>query len=243
MPAARSGAADRYGPSSAPSQAKPSHGNGTPMQQQHSVWASMAAKHGSECGQEHAPRPNSAVQKCRPVSEQNTRRGVWSARQRVSTWNMSETLATFHLLMSALKVGFALNRIAMLVTAAVFQSAMLPYIAAAAVGLVAHAVAAVPMFPFVMAVCAATSAGSTRSSARPTRRCDHRPVPRIGFSRRSTVATKGTKAAMMAPSRTSLRTASRMLPRTDLQTGWTRDVTHLSAANHRGCSEHSHGVL
>ena len=40
----------------------------------------------------------------------------------------------------------------MLVTAAVFQSAMLPYVAAAVVGFVAHAVAAVPMFVFVMAV-------------------------------------------------------------------------------------------
>ncbi len=41
----------------------------------------------------------------------------------------------------------------MVVTAAVFQSAMLPYVVAAVVGLVAHAVAAVPMFTFVMAVC------------------------------------------------------------------------------------------
>ncbi len=29
---------------------KPSHGSGRPMQQQHSVWAGMAAKHESECG-------------------------------------------------------------------------------------------------------------------------------------------------------------------------------------------------
>ncbi len=49
---------------------------------------------------------------------------------------MLETLATFHLPMSALNVGFALNRFAMLVTAAVFQSAMLPYVVAAVVGLV-----------------------------------------------------------------------------------------------------------
>ena len=42
----------------------------------------------------------------------------------------------------------------MSLTAAVFQSAMLPYVAAAVVGFVAHAVTAVPMFAFVMAVCA-----------------------------------------------------------------------------------------
>ncbi len=130
----------------------------------------------------------------------------------------------------------------MVVTAAVFHSAMLPYVVAAVVGLVAHAVAAPPMFALVMAFCAATRAGTTSSSTRPTRRRDHRPVPRIGFSRRFHVATKGTRAAMMAPSRTSVRTASSM-PRPDLKTGWTRDVTHLSAANHRGYSEHSNGVL
>ena len=46
----------------------------------------------------------------------------------------------------------------MLVTAAVFQSAMLPYVAAAVAGLVAHAVAAVPTLLFVMHVvhCAPT---------------------------------------------------------------------------------------
>ena len=64
------------------------------------------------------------------------------------------TLATFHLLMSPLNVGLLLNSEAMLVTAAVFQSVMLPYVAAAVVGLVAHSVAAVPMLPFVMVVCA-----------------------------------------------------------------------------------------
>ncbi len=69
---------------------------------------------------------------------------------------MDKTLAVFHLLMSALNVGLAindgLNSDAMLVTAAVFQSAMFPYVVAAVVGLVNHAVAAVPMFVCVMAV-------------------------------------------------------------------------------------------
>ena len=65
---------------------------------------------------------------------------------------MLETLATFHLLMSALKVGFALNRFAMLVTAAVFQSAIGPYVVVAVTGSVSQAVAAVPMFALVMAV-------------------------------------------------------------------------------------------
>jgi hypothetical protein len=40
------------------------------------------------------------------------------------------------------------------VTDAVFQSAMLPYVVAAVPGLVTHAVTAVPMFAFVMAVSA-----------------------------------------------------------------------------------------
>jgi hypothetical protein len=86
------------------------------------------------------------------------------------------TLATFHLLMSPLKVGLAvpagLNRLVMLVTAAVFQSAIGPYCDLAVTGLVTHAVAAAAMFAFVMAVCAATCAGRKRSSARPARRCD-----------------------------------------------------------------------
>ncbi len=42
----------------------------------------------------------------------------------------------------------------MLVTADVSQSAIGPYVVAAVLGLVSHAVAAVPMFAFVMAVCA-----------------------------------------------------------------------------------------
>jgi hypothetical protein len=85
---------------------------------------------------------------------------------------MLDTLATFHLLMSALNVGLSLNKDAMLVTAAVFQSAIGPYVVVAVVGLVSHAVAAVSMFALVTAVCAATCAGRKSSSATPTRRCD-----------------------------------------------------------------------
>jgi hypothetical protein len=44
----------------------------------------------------------------------------------------------------------------MLVTAAVFQSAIGPYVVVAVAGLVSQAVAAVLMLVFVMAVCAAT---------------------------------------------------------------------------------------
>jgi hypothetical protein len=89
---------------------KPSHGSGTPMQQQHSVWA----KHGSQARvrvrQEHAPRPHSAVLKCRPVRERYTRRGgIWCTHRRRHTRYMIETLATFHLLMSALNVGHAIS--------------------------------------------------------------------------------------------------------------------------------------
>jgi hypothetical protein len=57
------------------------------------------------------------------------------------------TDATFQLPMSELNVGLKANNEPMLVTAAVFQSAMLPYVVAAVVGFVAHAVAAVPMLP------------------------------------------------------------------------------------------------
>jgi hypothetical protein len=47
----------------------------------------------------------------------------------------------------------------MLVTAAVFQSAMMPYVIAAVVGLVAHAVTAAPMLPFVIVVGCACATG------------------------------------------------------------------------------------
>jgi hypothetical protein len=66
--------------------------------------------------------------------------------------HMFDTEATFHLLMSALKAVLPLNRLYMVLTALVSQSAMLPYVAAV-VGFVTHAVTAVAMFAFVMAVC------------------------------------------------------------------------------------------
>ncbi len=60
----------------------------------------------------------------------------------------------------------------MVVTVAVFQSAIGPYVVVAVVGSVSHSVAAVPMFALVMAVCAATCAGRRSSSATPMTRCD-----------------------------------------------------------------------
>ncbi len=60
---------------------------------------------------------------------------------------MLDTLALFHEPMSALSVELEEKSEAMLVTAAVFQSPMLPYAVAAVVGSVAHAVAAVPTLP------------------------------------------------------------------------------------------------
>ncbi len=67
----------------------------------------------------------------------------------------------------------------MSVTAAVFQLAIGPYVAAAVVESAVHADTAILKFELVMAVmavemavCAATWAGSTRSSARPARWCD-----------------------------------------------------------------------
>jgi hypothetical protein len=55
---------------------KPSHGSGTPMQQQHSVWAKHSSQARVRVRQEHAPRPNSAVQKCPPMREAEARRLV-----------------------------------------------------------------------------------------------------------------------------------------------------------------------
>ncbi len=55
--------------------------------------------------------------------------------------------ATFHLEMSSLNAGLLANTEARLVTAAVFQYPIGPYVAAAVLGLVAHAVTAAPMLP------------------------------------------------------------------------------------------------
>ena len=60
---------------------------------------------------------------------------------------MLETDATFHLPMSSLNAVLLENSDAMEVTAEVFHSAMLPYVAAS---LPIHAVMAAPMLPFVM---------------------------------------------------------------------------------------------
>ena len=65
---------------------------------------------------------------------------------------MFATDATFQLPMSSLKAGAELNSEYMLLTAAVFQSEMGPYVVTAVVGVVTHAVAADSMFPCVMAV-------------------------------------------------------------------------------------------
>jgi hypothetical protein len=70
---------------------------------------------------------------------------------------MLDTLTTFHLLMSPLNVGRAVldgkSSFAMLVTAAVFQSVIGPYVVVAVVGLVTHAITAVFKFASVMAAC------------------------------------------------------------------------------------------
>jgi hypothetical protein len=58
--------------------------------------------------------------------------------------------------MSALNVGLLANTDAKLVTAEVLHSAMSPYVVAAVVGLVTHAVTAAPMLPFVMHMAHAT---------------------------------------------------------------------------------------
>ena len=67
---------------------------------------------------------------------------------------MFVTDATFHLLISPLNVGAFANTEAMLVTATVFQSPMLPYAVVAVLGLVTHTFTAVTMLLSVMHVSA-----------------------------------------------------------------------------------------
>jgi hypothetical protein len=64
---------------------------------------------------------------------------------------MFATLATFHLLMSALNVGLFENSKAKFDTTAVFQPAMSPYVVVAVAGLFTHAVTAAWMLLSVMA--------------------------------------------------------------------------------------------
>jgi hypothetical protein len=65
---------------------------------------------------------------------------------------MSLTDAVFHFEMSSLNHGLLANTEAMLLTPLTSQSTMLPYVAIALLGIVTHAVAAVPMLSFVMHV-------------------------------------------------------------------------------------------
>jgi hypothetical protein len=58
---------------------------------------------------------------------------------------MPVTEATFQLAMLSLNVGWLMNCEAMVVTAAVFQPTMLPYVVVAVVGFVIHDVTAVSM--------------------------------------------------------------------------------------------------
>ena len=89
---------------------------------------------------------------------------------------MFETLAVFHFPMLLLNVGLLANNDAMLVTATVFQSPMLPYVVAAVVGLVSHRVTAAPMFASVMVVWELTWAGRSISNAKRAKAFD---VPKI----------------------------------------------------------------
>ena len=75
------------------------------------------------------------------------------------------TQATFHFEMSASKVGFEANSRAMLLTAAAFQAPIGPYIWAAVVGLVSHAVTAVLMFVSLRARWPIAGIASTASTS------------------------------------------------------------------------------
>ena len=78
---------------------------------------------------------------------------------------MFVTDATFHLLMSLLNVLLPLKSEPRLVTVAVSQSVIGPYVAAAAVGSHTHAVAATAMLAFVIGVEELTWTGKSTSSA------------------------------------------------------------------------------
>ena len=84
------------------------------------------------------------------VNDGNPPAGGRLANVKERTEGIVDTLAVFHFEMSLLNVGLLENSEAMLVTAAVFQLTMLPYVVVAVVGLVTHAVTAVPMLPSVM---------------------------------------------------------------------------------------------
>jgi hypothetical protein len=91
------------------------------------------------------------------------------------TLSILETLATFHLLMSPLNSMLMPedSKSEKLVTTAVLQSAIGPYVVVAVVGIIVQSLMArSKSYSSVMAVCAATCAGRKRSSARPARRCD-----------------------------------------------------------------------
>ncbi len=75
----------------------------------------------------------------------------------------------------ARRAGAALT-LFMLVTAAVFQFSIGPYVV---VSPEAHAVTADTKFASVMAVCAVTCTGSARSSTRPARRCDRNAAAQL----------------------------------------------------------------
>jgi hypothetical protein len=83
---------------------------------------------------------------------------------------MFVTDATFHLLMSLLNVLLPLKSEPRLVTVAVSQSVIGPYVAAAAVGSHTHAVTATAMLAFVIGV--EELMGRSTSSARPARFLD-----------------------------------------------------------------------
>jgi hypothetical protein len=82
---------------------------------------------------------------------------------------MDETLATFHFEMSALNVRFILNMLCMVLTAAVFQTPIGPYVVAAVVALKTQAATAVLMVVSVRAanwpMAGGASAVSTRSAS------------------------------------------------------------------------------
>jgi hypothetical protein len=107
-----------------------------------------------------------------------------------------DTLAVFHFEMSSLKVSLLAKTHAMLVTMAVFQPTMLPYVAAAAVGLVAQAVTAPPIFELVMAMSACVpgaASSNTASHSDPTPqmpRCRRRGSHLAAPNRNPTAASK-----------------------------------------------------
>ncbi len=122
---------------------------------------------------------------------------------REPTLYMFDTLAVFHLLMSALNVGLAVGEgLAMLVTSAVFQPTMSPYVDVAVLGLVAHAVMAASMLASEMGMSALAAGTASSIVAKAASHSDPLPQSSLLHEKRDTASLRrGRQTSCMAPKR------------------------------------------